>query len=147
MYKNTFQPLEEGTEMPKNNPLNVSWSAYKMKGNQTYDDPELNIYIADKQKATITLEVEIEELTFYIKRFKDIVNENIELKRCTSKFNTLTKMEKLVLSYLLKGYSSRKIADQLFLSYHTIFTHRKNLRQKLKYNSLTDIMHYKIFFS
>ncbi|WP_410220346.1 response regulator transcription factor [Pedobacter sp.] len=146
MYKNIHLSVEESTKVLKSSsPLNVSWSAYKLETG--CNEPELNVYIADKQKATISLEVEIEELTFYIKRFKDIVNENIELKRCTSKFNTLTKMEKLVLSYLLQGYSSRKIADQLFLSYHTIFTHRKNLRQKLKYNSLAEIMHYKIFFS
>ncbi|MCJ0742026.1 helix-turn-helix transcriptional regulator [Pedobacter montanisoli] len=145
MYKNILQSLEESTKVLKSSLLNVSWLAHKQETG--CNEPELNIYIADQQKATISLEVEIEELTFYIKRFKDIVNENIELKKCTSKFNTLTKMEKLVLSYLLQGYSSRKIADRLFLSYHTIFTHRKNLRQKLKYNSLAEIMHYKIFFS
>lgn len=43
----------------------------------------------------------------------------------------LTRREKQVLRYLGKGYPNKKIAELLFLSIHTINTHRNNLYRKL----------------
>lgn len=56
-------------------------------------------------------------------------NEHIEFP------NELTKREQQVLGFLSKGYSNKKIAELLFLSIHTINTHRNNLYRKLGVNS------------
>ncbi len=42
----------------------------------------------------------------------------------------LTKQEKNVLSYLAKGKSSKEIAKELFISHHTVDTHRRNLLRR-----------------
>jgi DNA-binding CsgD family transcriptional regulator len=42
----------------------------------------------------------------------------------------MTKQEKNVLDLLALGCSSRQIAERLFISFHTVETHRKNLRHK-----------------
>jgi DNA-binding NarL/FixJ family response regulator len=43
----------------------------------------------------------------------------------------LTRREKEILQLLYKGFNGPQIAEQLFVSPHTIETHRKNLMQKL----------------
>ena len=42
----------------------------------------------------------------------------------------VTEREQEVLNLLFKGYTTKEIADQLFLSFHTVESHRKNLIQK-----------------
>ncbi len=44
--------------------------------------------------------------------------------------NVLSNREKEVLKYLAKGLSVKEIADKMFLSPHTVLTHRKNISQK-----------------
>lgn len=43
----------------------------------------------------------------------------------------LTKKEKEIANFLLEGLDSQQIADKLFISRNTVFTHRKNLLKKL----------------
>ena len=49
--------------------------------------------------------------------------------------NTLTPREREVLNLLSKGFSNRQIAEDLFLSEHTVRTHVQNLRGKLNVRS------------
>ena len=43
----------------------------------------------------------------------------------------LSKREKEVLEYISHGYTDKEIAEQLYLSLHTIRDHRYNLKEKL----------------
>jgi DNA-binding CsgD family transcriptional regulator len=52
----------------------------------------------------------------------------------------LTCREKEVLKLVAKGYSSKQIADELYISKHTVESHRKNLLQKLKANNSADLI-------
>jgi DNA-binding NarL/FixJ family response regulator len=53
----------------------------------------------------------------------------------TAKFKySLTPREMEVLQYLTKGYGSKQIAAEMFLSYETIRSHLKNIYQKLHVN-------------
>ena len=52
--------------------------------------------------------------------------------------NTLTAREIEVLKLLASGYSTKKLADQLHLSPHTVHTHRKSIIKKLKIKSPTE---------
>ncbi|MDI9861840.1 response regulator [Flectobacillus roseus] len=47
----------------------------------------------------------------------------------------LTKREVEILKALKKGSTSEQVAQELCLSYYTVETHRKNINQKLKFNS------------
>ena len=55
--------------------------------------------------------------------------------RYISKNYGLTKREKEVLTLLVKGYTKKEISKELFVSYHTIGTHVKNIYQKLNVNN------------
>ena len=52
----------------------------------------------------------------------------------------LTRREKEVLHWLNEGYSNSQIADKLFLSQHTVDSHRKHLMQKLNANNIQQLL-------
>ena len=56
--------------------------------------------------------------------------------------NTLTARETEILKLLARGYSTKKLADQLHLSPHTVHTHRKSIIKKLKIKSPTEYVIY-----
>lgn len=55
------------------------------------------------------------------------------------KFLLLSPREKDVITLLADGKSSRQISDILFLSPHTVNTHRKNISRKLDINSFAEL--------
>ncbi|MFZ4400214.1 MAG: response regulator [Bacteroidales bacterium] len=56
----------------------------------------------------------------------------------------LTKREVQVLELFAEGYSYKEIADQLFISVHTVESHKKNILEKLELNSIIDLVKYAI---
>ncbi len=50
----------------------------------------------------------------------------------------LTQRETQILEYLSKGYTARKAAEALFISYETVRCHQKNIYKKLQVNSLIE---------
>lgn len=54
--------------------------------------------------------------------------------------HTLTRREREVLRLVCAGYSTREIADTLFLSPHTVSTHRKNILQKVDVRSVAELV-------
>lgn len=60
----------------------------------------------------------------------------------TAPKKNLTNRELDVLKLLVKGYSNRQIAEELFISIHTVVTHRKNITQKLSIKSTAGLAIY-----
>lgn len=56
----------------------------------------------------------------------------------------LTNREKEILEFIAKGYSNQEIADQLFLSYHTVDGHRRNLITKTGVKNSASLVSYAI---
>ena len=56
----------------------------------------------------------------------------------------LSEREKEVLVQVVKGLSNKEIADVLFISTHTVITHRKNISRKLKIHSVAGLTIYAI---
>jgi DNA-binding CsgD family transcriptional regulator len=54
--------------------------------------------------------------------------------------NNITPKEKEVLGLLAKGFSSKEIACQLFISVHTVESHRKNLRFKFDAKNSSELI-------
>lgn len=52
--------------------------------------------------------------------------------------NSLTARETEILKLLASGYSTKRLADELHLSPHTVHTHRKSIIRKLKIKSPTE---------
>ena len=61
-------------------------------------------------------------------------------KKTRTKFDDLTKRELQILEYISRGYSNRKIAEELHISYETVRTHLKNIYNKLHVHTLVEAM-------
>lgn len=57
---------------------------------------------------------------------------------------TLSTREKEIVVCVVKGMTNRSIADQLFLSTHTVVTHRRNIARKLQIHSASGLTVYAI---
>jgi len=57
-----------------------------------------------------------------------------------TKFDELTKREIQILEYIKLGYSTKKVGDELQISYETVRTHLKNIYQKLHVHTLVEAM-------
>lgn len=56
----------------------------------------------------------------------------------------LTPREKVVLQYLSEGYSSKQVADKLFLSEYTIVNHKQNMLRKTNTKNITEMVAFAI---
>lgn len=61
-----------------------------------------------------------------------------------SAYEELSDREKQVLKLVAEGYTSKHIADALFLSVKTIMVHRANVMEKLDIHNRTDLIKYAI---
>jgi len=80
----------------------------------------------------------LEDLAELTKFSKNLKQEKEFKKRNITKFDSLTKKEKEILNLVVKGYSSKEIANLLFIEITTVGSHRKNIKQKLDLKSIFD---------
>ena len=73
-----------------------------------------------------------------------ILNDYISPKENESLDNNLSKRELEILILFAEGYSSKAIAEKIFVSIKTVSTHKQNILYKLNLNSTTDIVKYAI---
>lgn len=74
------------------------------------------------------------------------LNSIVSLKKETHKEqeNTLSQRERDVLKEVALGYSNKEIAERLFISIHTVISHRKNITEKLGIKSISGLTVYAI---
>jgi len=53
-----------------------------------------------------------------------------------------TKRELQVINFIKRGFSSKLISKELFLSYHTILTHRKNIMRKSRCHNVQELLEF-----
>ncbi len=70
---------------------------------------------------------------------KEKVSNFKSLSKHDDKDIILTPREKEILRLMLKGYKSKEIAEILSLSYHTITSHRKNIKAKIGASSNAEL--------
>jgi DNA-binding CsgD family transcriptional regulator len=58
--------------------------------------------------------------------------------------DVLSQREKEIVICVVKGMTNKEIAEQLFLSIHTVITHRKNISKKLQIHSVSGLTIYAI---
>ncbi|MCI1681723.1 MAG: response regulator transcription factor [Bacteroides sp.] len=61
-----------------------------------------------------------------------------------SEQDTLSQREKEIITCVVKGMTNKAIAEQLFLSIHTVITHRRNIARKLQIHSPAGLTIYAI---
>jgi two-component system response regulator NreC len=70
--------------------------------------------------------------------------QRVEDSRQKDPFNKLTTREREVLQLIAEGYSTKDIAQQLFISVKTVETHRAHLMEKLGLHSTVELTRYAI---
>lgn len=86
----------------------------------------------------VSLRSDFEVFRKIVEDFKNkFVNEN-------DNENELTLREKEVLKQVAMGLSNKEIADNLYISIHTVITHRKNITGKLGIKSISGLTVYAI---
>jgi DNA-binding NarL/FixJ family response regulator len=78
---------------------------------------------------------------YFCAKVLDIILEKQLIQEpATSTAGQLTARETEILTLLASGYATQKIADQLYLSPHTVHTHRKSIIRKLSIKSPTEFV-------
>ncbi|TNE70713.1 MAG: response regulator transcription factor [Bacteroidetes bacterium] len=70
--------------------------------------------------------------------------DEIDLDALTCDPVTISKRESEIITMIAEGYTNTQIADQLFLSAHTVNTHRKNIMSKLGVKNTAGIVMYAV---
>ena len=90
--------------------------------------------------AVLRLEQEVESQA-YTDKWLEPLPEVKEEKPAT---DDLSQREKEIISCVVKGMSNKEIAESLYISIHTVITHRRNIARKLKIHSPTLLTVYAI---
>jgi DNA-binding NarL/FixJ family response regulator len=77
-------------------------------------------------------------------KLEQLYAEEIHGKTDTDEQQTLSTREKEIVVCVVKGMTNRAIADRLFLSTHTVITHRRNIARKLQIHSASGLTVYAI---
>lgn len=114
-----------------------------------HDPVKISTLINDKVDGYVPKNAEKEELLLAINTIlggKKYFSESIKKVYSNSIFNEgsavvapLTKREKEVLKLIAQEFTTQEIADQLFLSKHTVESYRKNLIAKLNVRNLAGL--------
>lgn len=101
------------------------------------------VYCSDKYNGydeVISLCCNIQNLIEVMLRL--IKSENILAQGNDSQ--TLTPREREIIVCVVKGLTNKQIAEQLYLSTHTVITHRRNITKKLQIHSTSGLTIYAI---
>jgi len=89
-----------------------------------------------------------ERISIYdsVDQLKDKLNKLFEtpIEETTDDAEILSQREKEILTCVVKGQTNKEIAQSLFLSTHTVITHRRNIVRKLEIHSTAGLTIYAI---
>ena len=108
-----------------------------------------NTSILQSYDESITLHEDIESLQEKILRITsstcdtDSIDEK-DSSLLTNETEQLSQREKEIVTCVVKGMTNKEIADRLFLSIHTVNTHRRNIARKLEIHSAAGLTIYAI---
>lgn len=81
------------------------------------------------------------KMMYYYKYFEQ------GIKEIETKFPVITDREKQILKLMGQGLNSPEIAKELFISYHTVENHKRNLRKKTNTKTSAELMVYIITYN
>ena len=84
-----------------------------------------------------------EDRDVIIEKFKNLVEPAVAAKNNIMNAD-LSEREKTILKMIAKGLTNKEIAEKLFLSAHTVITHRKNITNKLGIKTISGLTVYAI---
>ncbi len=75
---------------------------------------------------------------------QEITRDITKTEKHSNREERLSEREKMVLRYVALGYTNKEIAGKLFISMHTVITHRKNITRKLGIKTVSGLTVYAI---
>jgi DNA-binding NarL/FixJ family response regulator len=94
-----------------------------------------------KYDEAISILDDLDTLTLKISRLQNIKPTGEEESDSTE---SLSLREKEIVVCIVKGMTNKEIAEKLFLSIHTVITHRRNISKKLQIHSTAGLTIYAI---
>jgi len=85
-----------------------------------------------------------EEKYEILNKISEIILQKSSNKKKVKNSNKISEREKAVLECVAKGLTNKEIADKLFISAHTVITHRKNIVRKLGIKTVSGLTVYAI---
>ncbi len=96
---------------------------------------------------TISITQPLNDLGKVYKQLEKVLDENLFLKKNFRKFDSLSSREREIMQLISLGNTSEEIACRLYISPHTVNTHRKNIWHKLEIRSYAELIHFAEHFA
>lgn len=113
------------------------------KGFVTYSCPEIEIKTAIEKVASGEKYFSKKVIEILIEMsYKQQSNQPNSKEKENKRHETLSDREMEILKCITEGKSADEIANNLFISIHTVYTHRKNILKKLSCKSATELVTY-----
>ena len=100
----------------------------------------VDVTLLSKYDESISIFDDLEVLS---KKIHGLLNVSMEEEEVDSP-DTLSQREKEIVICVVKGMTNKEIAEKLFLSIHTVITHRRNISKKLQIHSAAGLTIYAI---
>lgn len=91
--------------------------------------------------------VPADKLSYVGRKLNNLVADNELVRKNLNRYQLLTLREKEVIRLIVEGKSSVEIANELFLSIHTVNTHRRNIIHKLDISGLSQLIKFAVAFA
>ncbi len=101
------------------------------------DEPKTNSFWIDEIPVN-------EEKIFIEDKLEKLINQQQKNKHKEKDNKEISKRERAVLAMVAQGYTNKEIAEKLFISTHTVITHRKNIVKKLGIKTVSGLTVYAI---
>jgi NarL family two-component system response regulator LiaR len=106
-------------------------------------DVNIVLKTASKEELSAALIASAQGKKYYCSEALDIILGNKKsLQEIEKRVLHLTPTEKEIVQLLAQGKTTKDIANERHLSYHTVITHRKNIFRKLELNSVHELTRY-----
>jgi DNA-binding NarL/FixJ family response regulator len=101
-------------------------------------------YSPEKNKLWVE-EIYIDEEKVNISdKIEHLIRQHLKNKKQDKDNNEISKRERAVLAMVAQGFTNKEIAEKLFISTHTVITHRKNIVKKLGIKTVSGLTVYAI---
>jgi two-component system nitrate/nitrite response regulator NarL len=100
-----------------------------------------------KEELSTAIEKVMKGESYFSREVTERIMEGLQKKKTAENdpmMVELTEREKEVLKLIVKELTTQEIADQLFISFNTVETHRKNLISKLQVRNIAGLVKYAI---
>lgn len=102
------------------------------------------LYSCDFQEISDSMTYTLKGERFFCGKVIEVIDKENAQKSFTCEGIKLSKRELEVIGLVAKGYSNKQIAEEMFLSVHTVLTHRKNLMSKLGLKNTAGLVIYAV---